>query len=87
MIVCFKWKQLKKGWEKLEPQLSFLLSAGCSSTPFRQPDTTEKAFCPRGVGRGADAAPRNWGFGTPTPGSRQGFTAQARSAPECQMAF
>lgn len=69
MIVCFKWKQLKKGWEKLEPRLPFLLSAGCSLTPFRQPDTAEKALCPRGVGRGVDAAPRSWGFGIPTPGS------------------
>lgn len=34
--VFFKWKQLKKGWEKLELQLPFLCSAGCSLTLFRQ---------------------------------------------------
>jgi len=41
MMVCFKWKQLKKGWENPEPQLP---SAGCSRTVFRQPGTAEKAL-------------------------------------------
>lgn len=53
MIVCFKWKQLKKGWEKPEPQLPFLLSAGSPLAPFRQPGTAGKALGPHGVGRGA----------------------------------
>lgn len=59
MIVCSKWKQLKKGWEKPELELPFLLSVGCSLTPFPQPSTTEKVLCPRGVGRGAAAALRS----------------------------
>ena len=87
MIVYFKWKQLKKGWEKTELQLRFLLSAGCSLTPFWQPGTTEKALGLHSVGRGADAALQSWRFGAATPGSRRGFTTRARSTPECQMAF
>lgn len=85
--MCFKWKQLKKGWEKLELQLPFLLSVGSSLTPRWQPSTAEKALSPHGVGSSADAAPWSWGFSTLRQGARQGFTTQARSTLECQMAF
>lgn len=82
--VFFKWKQLKKGWEKTEPQLPFLRRLDVPLPCF---GSAEKALGPRSMGRGADAAPWSWGFGAPAPGSRQGFATHTKSAPECQMAF
>lgn len=64
MIVCFKWKQLKKGWEKLELQLLFSSWLDVPLPHFDSPAPLRSV-----TGSSVDAAPQSWGFITPAPGS------------------
>lgn len=84
MIVCFKWKQLKKGWEKPELQLLFSSWLDVPLPHFHSP---APPITPVSWAAVWMQAPKAGVSSLPPQGACRGFTVWVSSAPEYQMAF